>query len=83
MAVFDAKKHCAYLYVRRRDNRIKILMHDGLKIWLATRRLNQVLFFGPGVRHGNLDNLDAEQLQAFVLGSPWQCVGYRRFLTVL
>jgi transposase len=64
------KNTCAYLYVRRRDNRIKMLVHDGLKIWLATRRLNLGRFFGPGVRHGKLDNLDAEQLQAFVLDSP-------------
>lgn len=40
IAVFGAAQpHCAYLFANRRANRIKVLVHDGFGIWLATRRL--------------------------------------------
>jgi len=29
---------------------MKVLVHDGVGIWLAARRLNQGRFFWPGVR---------------------------------
>jgi transposase len=71
VAVFGAAKpHCAYLFANRRANRMKVLVHDGVGIWLAARRLNQGRFFWPGVRHGSEAELDAEQLQALVLGIP-------------
>lgn len=63
-----AQPHCAYLFANRRANRIKVLVHDGLGIWLAARRLHQGKFFWPGSRHGTQMELGAEQLQALVLG---------------
>ncbi|WP_416427738.1 IS66 family insertion sequence element accessory protein TnpB (plasmid) [Pseudomonas sp. App30] len=40
VAVFGAAKpHCAYLFANRRANRMKVLVHDGVGIWLAARRL--------------------------------------------
>lgn len=30
-----AKPHCAYLFANLRANRIKVLVHDGVGIWLA------------------------------------------------
>ncbi len=54
---------------------MKVLVHDGLGIWLAARRLNQGRFFWPGVQHYSDVKLDAEQLQALVLGLPSQRVG--------
>lgn len=39
-----AKPHCAYLFANRRANRMKVLMHDGVGIWLAAWRLNQGKF---------------------------------------
>jgi transposase len=84
VAVFGAAKpHCAYLFANRRANRMKVLVHDGVGIWLATRRLNQGRFSWPGVRHGAEVELDAEQLQALVLGLPWQRVGSAGAITVL
>ncbi|WLI28040.1 IS66 family insertion sequence element accessory protein TnpB [Pseudomonas rhodesiae] len=84
VAVFGAAKpHCAYLFANRRANRMKVLVHDGVGIWLAARRLNQGRFFWPGVRHGSEVELDAEQLQALVLGLPWQRVGSGGAITVL
>jgi transposase len=74
--VFDAAQpHCAYLFANRRANRMKVLVHDGVGIWLAARRLHQGKFVWPGSRHGTQVELGTEQLQALVLGSPWQRVG--------
>ena len=84
IAVFGAAKpHCAYLFANRRANRMKVLVHDGVGIWLAARRLNQGKFHWPGIRHGSEVELDTEQLQALVLGLPWQRVGAAGAITVL
>ncbi|QXG50309.1 IS66 family insertion sequence element accessory protein TnpB [Pseudomonas syringae] len=46
VAVFGpAKPHCAYMFANRRANRMKVLVPDGVGIWLAARRLNQGRFF--------------------------------------
>lgn len=50
-------------------------VHDGVGIWLAARRRNQGKFHWPGIRHGCEVELDSDQLQALVLGLPWQRVG--------
>nr|WP_314566755.1 IS66 family insertion sequence element accessory protein TnpB [uncultured Pseudomonas sp.] len=78
-----AKPHCAYLFANRRANRMKVLVHDGVGIWLAARRLNQGRFRWPSIRHGSEVELDNEQLQALVLGLPWQRVGAGSEITVL
>jgi transposase len=84
IAVFGAAQpHCAYLFANRRANRMKVLVHDGFGIWLAARRLNQGKFHWPGIRHGSEMELDTEQLQALVLGLPWQRVGSRLDHTAL
>lgn len=39
IAVFGAAHpHHAYLFANKRANRIKILVHDGIGVWLAARR---------------------------------------------
>ncbi|WP_024692217.1 IS66 family insertion sequence element accessory protein TnpB [Pseudomonas syringae] len=84
IAVFGAAKpHCAYLFANRRATRVKVLVHDGIGVWLAARRLNQGKFHWPGVRQGHELQLDTEQLQALVLGLPWQRVGVGGAITVL
>lgn len=35
----SARPHHAYLFANKRANRIKLLVHDGIGIWLAARRL--------------------------------------------
>lgn len=83
-AVFGAAKpHNAYLFANRRANRMKVLVHDGVGIWLAARRLHQGKFHWPGIRHGSEVELDNEQLQALVLRLPWQRVGSGSSITVL
>jgi transposase len=42
-----AHPHTAYLFANRRANRIKVLVHDGMGIWLAARRLHQGKFAWP------------------------------------
>lgn len=80
VAVFGAAKpHCAYLFA----NRMKVLVRDGVGIWLAARRLNQGRFHWPGIHRGTEVELDPEQLQALVLGLPWQRVGAGGAITVL
>ena len=42
VAVFGAARpHHAYLFANRRANRMKVLVHDGIGVWLAARRLQQ------------------------------------------
>ncbi len=70
VAVFGAAKpHCAYLFANRRANRIKVLVHDGVGIWLAARRLNQGKFHWPGIHLGAEVELDPEQLQALAFSA--------------
>ncbi|MFG0917385.1 IS66 family insertion sequence element accessory protein TnpB [Pseudomonas sp. CJQ_11] len=84
IAVFGAAKpHCAHLFANRRANRMKVLVHDGVGIWLAARRLRQGKFHWPGSNRGLEVELDAEQLQALVLGLPRQRVGAKGAITLL
>jgi transposase len=78
-----AKPHWAYLVASRRASRMKVLVHEGVGIWLAARRLNQGRFFWTGARHGTEVELDAEQLQALVRGLSWQCVGADGIISML
>nr|WP_238786082.1 IS66 family insertion sequence element accessory protein TnpB [Pseudomonas sp. S35] len=73
VAVFGAAQpHCAYLFANRRGNRMKVLVHDSLGVWLAVRRLHQGKLSWPSSRCGDQMELNAEQLQALVVGLPWQ-----------
>ena len=42
-----ARPHHAYLFANRRANRMKVLVHDGIGIWLSARRLHQGKFVWP------------------------------------
>lgn len=70
-----AHPHHAYLFANRRANRIKVLVHDGIGVWLAARRLNQGRFVWPPPGLGHQVALTNEQLQALVVGLPWQRMG--------
>lgn len=73
VAVFGAAHpHCVYLFANKRANRIKLLMHDGLGIWLATRRLHAGGFWLATATQEPHLSLSHEQLSALVLGLPWQ-----------
>ncbi|ETV55837.1 IS66 Orf2 like protein [compost metagenome] len=70
-----AQPHCAYLFTNKRANRMKVLVHDGFGIWLAARRLNKGRFVWSGNWQGQQLELSPEQLQALVVGLPWQRLG--------
>jgi transposase len=77
-----ARPHHAYLFANRRANRMKVLVHDGIGVWLAARRLNVGRFVWPREGAATL-SLTPVQLDALVLGLPWQRVGEAGVITVL
>jgi transposase len=82
VSVFGAARpHHAYVFSNRRGDRLKVLVHDGIGIWLAARRLHQ----GSFVRHGATmpQPLSRAQFDALVLGLPWHRIGEAGVITVL
>lgn len=76
VAVFgQARAHHAYLFANRRANRMKVLVHDGLGIWLCARRLHQGSFTWAPAQTGKTLTLTTEQLRALVIGLPWHRLG--------
>ena len=67
-----ARPHCAYVFANKRANRVKVLVCDGFGIWLAARRLHQGRFVWTALRSGDAVAIEARQLQALVIGLPWQ-----------
>ena len=66
-----AHPHHAYVFANQRANRLKILVHDGVGLWLAARRLHQGKFVWAPPGSPNVA-LEHTQLNALVLGLPWQ-----------
>ena len=82
VAVFGAARpHHAYLFANRRANRMKVLVHDGIGVWLLARRLNVGRFVWPSL--GESLPLTREQFDALVLGLPWQRIGQAGVIRVL
>ncbi|NEX63510.1 IS66 family insertion sequence element accessory protein TnpB [Noviherbaspirillum galbum] len=67
-----ARPHHAYLFANRNGTRMKVLVYDGLGIWLAARRLNRGRFVWCGEASAATMALNAEQLQALITGLPWK-----------
>jgi transposase len=78
-----ARPHHAYLFANRRANRMKVLVHDGIGIWLAARRLHQGRFVWPDLQATTQVGLTHAQLDALVLGLPWQRIGDQGIITVI
>lgn len=82
VAVFGAAHpHHAYVFANRRGDRLKVLVHDGIGIWLAARRLYQRGFARTTLAANA--SLTRAQFDALVLGLPWERVGERGVITVL
>jgi transposase len=77
-----ARPYHAYLFANRRANRMKVLVHDGIGVWLAARRLHSGKFVWPQDA-GTTLTLTRAQLDALVLGLPWQRLGEAGVITVL
>jgi transposase len=71
----EARAHHAYLFANRRSNRIKVLVHDGIGIWLCARRLHQGRFVWADAAAGPRLVISVEQLQALLIGVPWCRIG--------
>ena len=83
VAVFGAAHpHTAYLFANKRGNRLKVLVHDGLGIWLAARRLHQGRFVWPSPGT-TVQHINREQLDALVMGLPWARIGDAGVITVV
>jgi len=78
----SAQAHHGYLFANARGTRMKLLVHDGLGVWCATRRLNQGRFVWP--RAGEVvPELTRVQFDALVLGLPWQRLEQMQVITHL
>jgi transposase len=78
----EARPHHAYLFANQRANRLKVLVHDGIGVWLAARRLNTGRFVWPRDA-GTTLTLTRAQLDALVLGLPWARIGEAGVITLL
>jgi transposase len=79
----EARAHHAYLFINKRANRMKVLVHDGFGLWLCARRLYEGSFIRAGARHDRRMSLTHEQLQAIVVGLPWERLDERTKIRVL
>jgi transposase len=66
-----AQTHHAYVFANRRADRLKVLVFDGVGMWLCTRRLQSGSFEWPREDCGALA-LTREQFDWLVAGLPWQ-----------
>ena len=80
-----AHPHTAYIFANRRATRMKVLVHDGIGIWLAARRLHQGHFVWPQSVDGGVNrvSLSHAQLDALVLGLPWSRIGEGGIISVV
>jgi transposase len=77
-----AHPHHAYVFANRRCNRMKILVHDGLGVWLAARRLNQGGFVWLRSVESTVQ-INTSQLGALTMGLPWQRLGDAGIIAVI
>ena len=78
-----AEPHQAYVFLNKRANRMKVLVHDGFGLWLAARRLHQGRFVSAKCWQRHPLELDQEQLQALVVGLPWYQAGRQKAISIL
>jgi transposase len=83
VAVFGAAHpHTANLFANQRGNRIKVLVHNGIGLWLVARRLHQGKFVWAAPDTANCQ-LERVQFDALVLGLPWQRMGSAGSITMV
>jgi hypothetical protein len=70
------------VFANRRANRMKVLVHDGIGVWLAARRLNIGKFAWANDVVSTLP-LSRTQFDALVLGLPWQRLGDAGIIRVI
>lgn len=78
-----ARPHHAYLFANKNGTRMKVLVYDGLGIWLAARRLNRGRFIWTDGTSALTVALNAEQLQALVTGLPWKTLAHGQEIAIV
>lgn len=78
-----AQPHHAYCFANRRATRMKVLVHDGVGVWVALRRLNRGKFVWAAQGSRADVGLDREQFQALILGLGWHRVGRAGIISVI
>jgi transposase len=78
-----ARAHHAYLFANKRTNRMKVLVHDGFGVWLCARRLHRGSFIWAQAHLGPTLSITAEQLDALVVGLPWQQIRDLQMIRVI
>jgi transposase len=70
----SAHAHHGYLFANARGTRVKLLVHDSLGIWCASRRLNagRLVWLAATSTTPATRELTRAQFDALVLGLPWQ-----------
>ena len=78
------KPHCAYLFYNKTGTRLKVLIHDGLGVWLCSRTLDDSKFHGLSerlIRHHSQSNqntgfaINQQQFNALISGLAWHNLG--------
>lgn len=83
VAVFGSvQPHHAYVFANARATRLKVLVHDGVGLWLAARRLHRGKFNWAAGPYNSLA-ISTTQLNALALGLPWQGVGHTGAITLV
>jgi transposase len=84
VSVFGAaRSHHAYLFMNHRASRVKVFVHDGFGLWLCARRLQHGHFIRPSTHLGARMELSTNQLQALVVGLPWERLNEHAKISVL
>jgi transposase len=76
-----AQVHHAYVFANRRADRLKVLVYDGVGMWLCTRRLQAGSFSWPGEPGGSIQ-LTHQQFEWLVKGLPWQRIDPPRAMAI-
>ena len=71
-----------YIFTNRRTNRLKILVTDEFGVWLAVRRLHEGHFARVQDAAGKRFELTQSQVDALLVGLPWQRLGKPSQITV-
>jgi transposase len=79
----EAQVHHAYLFINKRANRMKVLVHDGFGLWLCARKLYEGHFIRAGLTQHQGIALSHEQIQALVVGLPWERLDDRAKIRIL
>lgn len=77
-----AHPHHAYVFTNRRCSRLKVFVHDGLGMWLASRQLNRGTFVWNDAASPS-HSISIEQLSILVMGLPWNNMGQAGVIRII